>query len=72
MVHVQDGRHIRKIGFSIDLDIVDGVCTKAPRDGSHAQWISVYSAVALAFEELRTPYASGREIYVQKFGNVYQ
>ena len=31
------------------------------------------SAVALAFEEMRTPYASGREINsVQKFGNGYQ
>ena len=29
-------------------------------------------AVALAFEEMRTPYASGREICVQKFGNAYQ
>ena len=30
------------------------------------------SAVALAFEEMRTPYASGREIFVQKFGNAYR
>ena len=30
------------------------------------------TAVALAFEEMRTPYASGREICVQKFGNAYQ
>ena len=29
-------------------------------------------AVALAFEEMRTPYASGREICVQKFGYTYQ
>ena len=32
----------------------------------------VSSVVALAFEEMRTPYASGRGICVQKFGNVYQ
>ena len=30
------------------------------------------SAVALAFGEMRTPYASGRELCEQKFGNVYQ
>ena len=30
------------------------------------------SAVALAFEEMRTPHASWREICVQKFGNAYQ
>ena len=29
-------------------------------------------AVALAFEEMHTPYASGREICVQKVGNAYQ
>ena len=29
-------------------------------------------AVTLAFEEMRTPYASGREICVQKCGNAYQ
>ena len=28
--------------------------------------------VALTFEEMRTPYAGGREICVQKFGNAYQ
>ena len=32
----------------------------------------ICTAVALAFEETHTPYASGREICVQKFGNVYQ
>ena len=31
-----------------------------------------YTAVALAFEEMRTPYASEREICVQKFRNAYQ
>ena len=30
------------------------------------------AAVSLAFEEMRTPYASGREICVQKFGNACQ
>ena len=30
------------------------------------------AAVALAFEEMRTPHASGREICAQKFGNAYQ
>ena len=29
-------------------------------------------AIALAFEEMRTPYASGWEICIQKFGNAYQ
>ena len=29
-------------------------------------------AVALAFEEMRAPYASEEEICVQKFGNAYQ
>ena len=31
-----------------------------------------HTAVALTFEEMRTPYASGRNICVQKFGNAYQ
>ena len=30
------------------------------------------SAVALPFEEMRTPYASGKEILRTKFGNAYQ
>ena len=30
------------------------------------------TAAALTFEEIRTPYASGREIWVQRFGNAYQ
>ena len=30
------------------------------------------SAVALAFDEMRTPYPSGQEICVQNFGNAYQ
>ena len=34
--------------------------------------LKVWPAVALAFEEMRTPYASGREVCVQKFGNAYQ
>ena len=29
-------------------------------------------AIALAFNEMRTPYASEREICVQKFGNAYR
>ena len=32
----------------------------------------VIPAVALAFEEMRAPYASGREICVQNYGNAYQ
>ena len=36
-------------------------------------WIQyIYSAAALAFEEMRTPYTSRREICVQKFQNAYQ
>ena len=34
--------------------------------------IEIPPAVALAFEGMRTPYASGREICVQKFGKGYQ
>ena len=30
-----------------------------------------FTAVAPAFEEMRTPYASGREICVHKLGNAY-
>ena len=32
----------------------------------------VHPAVVLAFEEMRTPHASRREICIQKFGNAYQ
>ena len=32
----------------------------------------VHPISAVAFEEMRTPYPSGREICVQKFGNAYQ
>ena len=38
-------------------------------------WTNIHqktSAVALAFEEVRIPHASGREVCVQKFGNAYQ
>ena len=31
-----------------------------------------FSAVVLAFEEMRTLYASGRKICIWKFGSVYQ
>ena len=37
-----------------------------------SQQLATQPAVALAFEEMRTPYASGREVCVQKFVNAYQ
>ena len=39
---------------------------------SYQRFTDHTTAVALAFEEMRTSYASGREICVQKFGNAYQ
>ena len=32
----------------------------------------IEAAVVLAFEKMRTPYTSGRDICVQKFRNVYE
>ena len=34
--------------------------------------VTTITAVAVAFEEMRTPYASGREICAQKFENAYK
>ena len=50
------------------------------RNGNHARWqvLSLQplkqhlSEVALAFEQMRTPHASGREICAQKLGIAYQ
>ena len=39
---------------------------------THCKTAGGYTAVMLAFEELKTPYASGWEICVQNFGNAYQ
>ena len=53
-------------------------CALSDQGHTFAQWVHIdslintTSAVALAFEEMRTPYASRRKICVQKFRNAYQ